>query len=238
MDEWDERDGRAGLPDGVALVLGQRETWAEPPPEMEAAVRAALLRERANAGATSVDVSGIALERTDVSGGSGAARPPDDEMSAARDRRGRRLGSASGSRPNGRLLLVAAALMGVAAVGTAVVISQTGQDSTVVALTPTELAPDASGTAELSETPSGFSIELDIDGLPPAAEGSYYQAWLKNADGELVTIGTFHARDGSDDVILWSGVDPADYPTLTVTLQREGEGAQSSGQVVLTGSLG
>ena len=225
MDEWDERDGRAGLPDGVALVLGQRETWAEPPPEMEAAVRAALLRERANAGATSVDVSGIALERTDVSGGSGAARPPDDEMSAARDRRG-------------RLLLVAAALMGVAAVGTAVVISQTGQDSTVVALTPTELAPDASGTAELSETPSGFSIELDIDGLPPAAEGSYYQAWLKNADGELVTIGTFHARDGSDDVILWSGVDPADYPTLTVTLQREGEGAQSSGQVVLTGSLG
>jgi len=225
MDEWDERDGRAGLPDGVALVLGQRETWAEPPPEMEAAVRAALLRERANAGATSVDVSGIALERTDVSGGSGAARPPDDEMSAARDRRG-------------RLLLVAAALMGVAAVGTAVVISQTGQDSTVVALTPTELAPDASGTAELSERPSGFSIELDIDALPPAAEGSYYQAWLKNADGELVTIGTFHARDGSDDVILWSGVDPADYPTLTVTLQREGEGAQSSGQVVLTGSLG
>ncbi|MGI8530473.1 MAG: anti-sigma factor [Geodermatophilaceae bacterium] len=225
MDEWDERDGRAGLPDGVALVLGQRETWAEPPPEMEAAVRAALLRERADAGATSVDVSGIALERTDVSGGSGAARPPDDEMSAARDRRG-------------RLLLVAAALMGVAAVGTAVVISQTGQDSTVVALTPTELAPDASGTAELSERPSGFSIELDIDGLPPAAEGSYYQAWLKNADGELVTIGTFHARDGSDDVILWSGVDPADYPTLTVTLQREGEGAQSSGQVVLTGSLG
>lgn len=225
MDEWDERDGRAGLPDGVALVLGQRETWAEPPPEMEAAVRAALLRERADAGATSVDVSGIALERTDVSGGSGAARPPDDEMSAARDRRG-------------RLLLVAAALMGVAAVGTAVVISQTGQDSTVVALTPTELAPDASGTAELSERPSGFSIELDIDALPPAAEGSYYQAWLKNADGELVTIGTFHARDGSDDVILWSGVDPADYPTLTVTLQREGEGAQSSGQVVLTGSLG
>ena len=225
MDEWDERDGRAGLPDGVALVLGQRETWAEPPPEMEAAVRAALLRERANAGATSVDVSGIALERTDVSGGSGAARPPDDEMSAARDRRG-------------RLLLVAAALMGVAAVGTAVVISQTGQDSTVVALTPTDLAPDASGTAELSERPSGFSIELDIDALPPAAEGSYYQAWLKNADGELVTIGTFHARDGSDDVILWSGVDPADYPTLTVTLQREGEGAQSSGQVVLTGSLG
>ncbi|MEJ7705278.1 MAG: anti-sigma factor [Geodermatophilaceae bacterium] len=132
----------------------------------------------------------------------------------------------------------AGALMGVAAVGTAVVISQTGQDSTVVALTPTELAPDASGTAELSERPSGFSIELDIDGLPPAAEGSYYQAWLKNADGELVTIGTFHARDGSDDVILWSGVDPADYPTLTVTLQREGEGAQSSGQVVLTGSLG
>jgi len=67
----------------------------------------------------------------------------------------------------------------VVGAGTAVAISQSGPSATVVALTPTELAPDASGTVEISDTPSGFYIELDLDGLPPAAEGSYYQAWLR-----------------------------------------------------------
>lgn len=237
MDDRDEQTA-SGMPEGIAVILAQRETWAEPPAELEDAVRAALFgaggtvaaNQRGNA--TSLGSSAMATEATDVT-----AEAAEDELSAARRRRTRR-GSADGRWPNGRLLLVAAAIVGVAAVGSAIAISQTGPDATIVALTATELEPEASGTAAISETPSGFSIELDIEGLPPAPEGSYYQGWLKNADGDLVTIGTFHVRDGSDNVILWSGVDPAVYSTLTVTLQREGEGAQSSGQVVLIGNLG
>ena len=37
--------------------------------------------------------------------------------------------------------------------------------------------------------------------------------------------------------MLWSGVDLERYPTLTVTLQQEGAGAESSGQVVLSGTV-
>jgi len=106
-----------------------------------------------------------------------------------------------------------------------------------VALEPTVLAPAAAATAELRETPSGVSIELQVEGLRPAPEGSYYQGWVKSAEGDLVTIGTFHAREGGDDIVLWSGVDVADYRTITVTLQREGEGPASSGQVVLKGTV-
>lgn len=224
----DKPEEYAELPEGVAVVLQQRETWEEPPADLQDAVRAALLRARSST--ASEDLSRPPTTPTDAS-----EVAVGDDLAAARHRRAER---SSGEWRWPRLLLVAAAVVGVAAVGTAVAVSQAGPESTVVALMPTEQEPSASGTAAISDTPSGFSIELDLEGLPPAAEGSYYQAWLKNAEGELVTIGTFHARDGSDDVILWSGVDPADYPTLTVTLQREGEGPQSSGQVVLVGTLG
>lgn len=151
-----------------------------------------------------------------------------DELARARERRAAR---------RGPLLAVAASVVAVLVVGSVLVASRTGSDALIVALAGTELAPAASGRAEIRGTPSGFAIELDVAGLAPAPEGSYYQAWLRNADDQAVTIGTFHGREGSEDVVLWSGVDPRDYPTLTVTLQPEGGGAESSGQVVLRGTI-
>jgi hypothetical protein len=100
----------------------------------------------------------------------------------------------------------------------------------------TELAPAASAVATVEERGAGVAIELDVRGLPPAGEGTYYQAWLKSPDG-LVSAGTFHMRGGDGTIELWSGVLPDRYPTLTVTLQREGAGQESSGQVVLTGRI-
>jgi hypothetical protein len=100
----------------------------------------------------------------------------------------------------------------------------------------TELAPLAAGVVTVQETGSGVSIELDVDGLEPAAEGFYYQAWMKGDTG-AVTVGTFHAREGGDDIVLWSGVDIDTYPTLTVTIQEEGAGSASSGQVVMIADL-
>jgi hypothetical protein len=44
-------------------------------------------------------------------------------------------------------------------------------------------------------------------------------------------------REGSRQVVLWSGVELTDYPKLTVTLQSEGAGPASSGRVVLTGDI-
>jgi CHAT domain/Anti-sigma-K factor rskA/TIR domain len=140
-------------------------------------------------------------------------------------------------RRNGAGLLAGAAVAAVAAATAAILANQPGDDSQVVAMMPTELSKNASGTAEIRETPSGFAIELDLEGLPPAPESTYYQGWLKNATGDLVTIGTFHGHQGTEDVVMWSGVDPEKYSTITVTLQREGAGAESSGQVVLRGTV-
>jgi Anti-sigma-K factor rskA len=143
------------------------------------------------------------------------------------------------SRGRRRLMLVAAAagIIAVAGLVGAFVRSTddgAGQDFDVAG---TELAPEASGVASVEETGSGVAIELDVSGLPPAEPGTYYQAWVKGPGG-LVTVGTFHMRGGDDRVELWSGVPLDRYPTLTVTLQEEGAGQESSGRVVLSGDVG
>jgi anti-sigma-K factor RskA len=144
-------------------------------------------------------------------------------------------------RARSRWLAVAAAAAVVVVAATVGVALSTGGDdgdAREVALQGSELAPDASATATVEELGSGVAIEIDVSDLPPAEPGTYYQAWLKSPDGALVTIGTFHMRGGDDVVELWAGVDLADYPLLTVTLQREGAGQESSGEVVLSGEVG
>ena len=87
----------------------------------------------------------------------------------------------------------------------------------------------------LTKHPSGWDIRLHATGLPRREDGEFYQAWLKNEDGLLVPIGSFN--DGRD-VILWAGVPPSVFATLTVT-QEVADGDQaSSGLVVLIGVAG
>jgi hypothetical protein len=128
---------------------------------------------------------------------------------------------------------VAAAV--VIAIGITVGIQATQDDDRIqfaAALNGTELAPDADGDVTLTKTQSGWRIELQATGLPRRADGEFYEAWLKNEAGQLVPIGTFN--DGRD-VVLWSGVGPADFPLLTVTREVADGNQASSGEVVLLG---
>jgi hypothetical protein len=131
------------------------------------------------------------------------------------------------------------AVAGVAAVallvvGIAIGTSSHGPRPTEFAasLSGTQLLPQASGQVTLTQTPSGWQIRLHAKGLPRRADGTYYEAWLKNATGQLVPIGTFNQ---GDNVTLWAGVAPSSYPTLTITRQEANGNPASSGQVVLVG---
>jgi hypothetical protein len=135
------------------------------------------------------------------------------------------------------LIALSAAAAVVVVVGAIGIVARPGDDGSGFDVAGTELAPEASAVATVEELGSGVAIELDVSGLPPAEPGTYYQAWVKGAEG-LVTVGTFHMRDGDDSVELWSGVPVDRYPTLTVTLQDEGGGQESSGRVVLSGEIG
>jgi Anti-sigma-K factor rskA/Sel1 repeat len=106
-------------------------------------------------------------------------------------------------------------------------------ESVQFALTATELAPGAEGTAEVTPEESGLRIELNATGLPRRDNGDFYQAWLRNDDGQTIPIGTFH--DGND-VVLWAGVSLKDYPELTITEETADNNQASSGNKVLGGS--
>jgi hypothetical protein len=97
----------------------------------------------------------------------------------------------------------------------------------------TPLAPDARGNATLTKTNSGWRIELTATGLPHLQNGRYYQAWLKNAAGILVPIGTFN---DARQVTLWSGAPVTQFRTLTVTQQLANGNPVSSGRKVLIGT--
>lgn len=159
-------------------------------------------------------------------GGDVAVRRPTDRPTAGRGR-----------------LLAAAAVVVVAAAAGALLGSwirgdrPTTDDDDDVTLVATGLVPGASGWAEVTTTGSGLGITLWTDGLPPAPSGGYYQAWMVGEAG-AVSVGTFHARsDDGEPIELWSGVDPADHPTLTVTLVDEGTEPVASDDVVLRGDL-
>jgi hypothetical protein len=127
-----------------------------------------------------------------------------------------------------------AALVAVLAMG-AIVAAVQQPAGTVVAMTGTELAPQAAGRAVVEPVSTGWKISLDLTGLEAAPEGSYYEGWVWSDDGEGVSIGTFHLRGEGEQVILWSGVPPGSYPWIWVTLQGEGDGPAVSDLVMLKG---
>jgi hypothetical protein len=187
-------------------LLADPALWAEPGPDLEQRVVAAVAETRR-------------VTPTEVT----APTEPPAEMT--RRRTSHRLRNA---------VLGAAAAVLVAVGLAAVVTTQRDHPLEFAAtLSGTELAPAASGSATMTKTTSGWRIHLSASGLPRLDNGRYYQAWLKNPAGTLVPIGTFNE---GRDVTLWSGAAPSDFPTITVTRQVAAAGPASSGQKVLVGT--
>ena len=136
----------------------------------------------------------------------------------------------------GRVVLAGATAVAVVVVAIGIVVSGSGTSAQRfhAALAPTDLAPQARGNAKLTKTSSGWRIELDADGLPRLDDGRFYEAWLKNAAGVLVPIGTFNE---GRKVTLWAGVSPQQFTTLTVTRERADGDQTSSGEKVLVGTV-
>jgi hypothetical protein len=124
----------------------------------------------------------------------------------------------------------------VIAVAVGVHLQATGNSATQfkAALASTDLAPGASGNATLTKTAAGWRIEIKVTGLPRRDHGRYYEAWLKNAGGTLVPVGTFNE---GPSVTLWAGVPPTNFPMLMVTEERVSRNQASSGKRVLSGSV-
>jgi hypothetical protein len=135
------------------------------------------------------------------------------------------------------VLVGAAAAVAAAAIAIAVSVSNNSPapQQFAMVISGTGLAPSAHGSATLTKTSSGWRIELSAAGLSRLANGRYYEAWLKNAAGVLVPVGTFN---DARQVTLWAGVPPPEFPSLTVTEQQANGNPASSGKRVLAGTIG
>jgi len=208
---------RADL-DDLRALLADPSVWAEPGPGLEDSVTAAVAR-----AAASTAPGRFAPGRSVPAG-------------ATQPRRGGRLriATAPGSRRPRIAWLTGLAAAAAAAVIAVVVTVGHGSNATQfqAALSGTALAPGASAQVTLTQTQSGWRITLQGHGLPRLDNGYYYEAWLKNPAGILVPVGTFNQPN---NVTLWAGVPPTQYPTVTITRQRADGNPASSGQRVLVG---
>ena len=104
-----------------------------------------------------------------------------------------------------------------------------------IELRATELGAGASADGTVADAGAGYSINIDVAGLPPAPEGEYYEGWLHDeATGDWVSVGTFHMRSGDGRVVLWSGVPIARCSELVVTSEVE-DSAGGRGDILLGG---
>jgi Anti-sigma-K factor rskA len=216
------RDVRGSVTPGVAAdiatlcrLLADPSTWAEPSAGLgDAVVRAV------------TDAAPVAVAPVrPVS----AATPPLPPTGARRHRR--RVPSAVAAAVAVAVAVAASVLIALVA---GIVVGHREVDPNFKAdLTATALAPGARASAEMYHTEAGFRVSLEAHGLPNLPPGEYYQAWLRNAQGSLVPIGTFSSSDGH--ITLWSGVSPNDFPTLTVTIEATDNDRAPMGRRVLAG---
>jgi hypothetical protein len=200
--------------DELRTLLETRATWEEPDPALEDRI-----------------VSAIADEARQERGAQIAPAAPDGAKPKTRRVLGiswplRRPALAFGGLATAAAAIVVAIVLAVGSGGSPAPL----QFAMVVSGTP--LAPGAHGSATLTKMTSGWEIKLSATGLPHLANGRYYQAWLKNAAGILVPVGTFN---DAENVTLWSGAPVTQFRSFSVTEQLANGNPMSSGRRVLVG---
>jgi anti-sigma-K factor RskA len=178
----------------------------------------------------------------------GTARRP---LAAALRRRGHervrdRDHAGGGRRARRRPLLAAGGLAAVAAAvalalvtfggdgddGDGVGPGKPGDGSTIA------LRPLAGTTGSATLTIAGAEASLRGSGLPPSGAHDYYEAWLADARGRMVSMGTFRVkRDGRVDVHMAVAVDVSRYALVDVSLEPDDGDPGHSDRSVLRADL-
>lgn len=83
----------------------------------------------------------------------------------------------------------------------------------------------------LVTTDAGQAVEVDLDGLPAAPDGTFYELWLLDLDaGRLVSLGPV---DPSSTYSVPSAVAAASWPTIDVSVEPvDGDPTHSSDSVL------
>ena len=116
---------------------------------------------------------------------------------------------------------VAAVVAAALVIGAGLLGSAGGRDRVVASasLTNEGLSPlgaESSGNAEIIRRGSSYRLRLDLQRVPNEA-ASYAEVWLIDRQVKgMISLGPFH---GNGDYAIPSGVDPANYPIVDVSIE-------------------
>lgn len=139
-------------------------------------------------------------------------------------------------RPRWPLAAAGSALAAAAAVLVIALVVGGGQDAAAPTTIALRALPGVSGDASL--TIAGADAQLRGRGLPPSGAHDYYEAWLADARGRMVSMGTFRVgRDGRVDVHMPVAVDVSRYALVDVSLEPDDGNPGHSDTSVLRAKL-
>jgi anti-sigma-K factor RskA len=125
-------------------------------------------------------------------------------------------------RPHRRAWLgIAAVVVAALAIGGGLLRSADRNNNVVAStkLTNNGLSPlgaESSGNAEIIRRGSSYRLHLDLRGIPNEST-SYVEVWLIDRQVKgMISLGPFH---GDGDYTIPSGVDPAKYPIVDVSIE-------------------
>ena len=165
--------------------------------------------------------------------------PPASMWSAIAASAGRPENNVAVLRRTRRRVWLGAAAVVVAGVGIAggLVVTRGRSDDVVAqtALSNVGLSPlgsAASGTAEIIRRGTSYLLHLDVSRVPnePA---SYVEVWLIDRQVKgMISLGPYH---GNGDYVIPSGVDPAKYPIVDVSIEPSDGVPTHSGVSIVRG---
>ena len=138
------------------------------------------------------------------------------------------------------LALAAGFLVVVGAVGLILnLVSGSGGGATTTIQLISASGGAAKGEARVQQTPAGRTVELEVESLPRAPAGFYYECWFVGPGDELdapnrVAVGTFAVPDsGRTTVRMTSAADTDRFPKMGVTLEPDDGNPARTGDKVL-----
>jgi anti-sigma-K factor RskA len=141
-------------------------------------------------------------------------------------------------RTHRRALFGAAAVVAAAlALASGLLLSRDDSENVVAAasLTNEGLSPlgsASSGKAEIIQRGTSYLLHLDVSRLPQEPS-SYIEVWLIDSQVKgMISLGPFH---GNGDYVIPSGVDPAKFPIVDVSLEPSDGVPTHSGVSIVRG---
>lgn len=131
----------------------------------------------------------------------------------------------------------AAVVLAALAIASGLLISRDSENVVVAAasLTNEGLSPlgsASSGKAEIIQRGTSYVLHLDVDRLPQEPS-SYIEVWLIDTQVKgMISLGPFH---GNGDYPIPSGVDPAKFPIVDVSLEPSDGVPTHSGVSIVRG---